>query len=134
MPADIAEFLAPPSTMAIPVTVGMVRKPHAGKGVDADDADVGKDAVRRHESQPVMIDGDHAAEYGASSPHLGPIRRVSHHLAELFPLRIESRKVPLETVVRFVPQFEIVKGIAILSDDAVDEVRVVEQAARRRVA
>src|SRR5215216_6110577 len=75
----------------------------------------------------MMVDGDHSAEDGVAAAMLGPVCGVADHVCELPPVGVVAAEVPFHGVVRFVPELEVVKAVAVIGDDAVDEICVIAE-------
>src|SRR4051812_15484553 len=106
----------------MPIPIRMMREPHSRKSVNGDDVDMVKHPVVAHQVKPVMVDGNDSAKHRVTPPTSSPGGGVPNHGGELPPVRIETHEVPLVAVVWLVPQFQVLPAIAIIGDDAVDEV------------
>jgi len=60
---------------------------------------------------------------------LDPVRGTSHHLAEQKPIGIAA-PIPIEQVVRFVPELDVAEMVAVARQYVINEIGVVLQPMR----
>ncbi|ODN68484.1 hypothetical protein A6302_04213 [Methylobrevis pamukkalensis] len=104
--------------------------PGSRKAVEADDVHDAEHAALTHEIQPLGVEGTRPAEHGAKAALAGPVSGGADHLAEGVPADIVA-PVPVEQVVRLVPELDIGEMGAVAGQDHVDEVGIVAEPARR---
>src|SRR4051812_33786941 len=109
-------------------TVGLA-VPGTRKAVKTDCRNGRQQSALPHQSQPMRVERRGTAKHRLPATVLNPMRCGNDHLAEQQPIRIGA-PIPVEQIIRFVPQFDITEVVAVPRQHMIDEISVVLQTLR----